>query len=437
MASLNIPSFPSVETLICPKCDWRITSYDLRRSDFFACPSCKSYLGRLKSSEFIVKGKLSPPVLKPVLPLGSTGVLKEIEFKVICYLEKKERNTVYCWREYLLYSPEKEYVTLAEFDGHWSFIGGKDFFPDLAHIGPGGVKVLPYNGSDYRLFNKYAPVVTAMVGEADWDVLNEKIAALEFVAPPFMLVKEKTQSNPQRVDYYLAEYLELQVIAEAFKLDQAVFPVKTGIGAIQPSRYYERWNTLFPVTGIAVVVILLLQLLFTMVVPEQELINDDFDITAVAGSQDNSFKPFITPAFNLGRTSSNIEFTFSSRVDNNWLEATIVLINEESNKTWEVTKGMEYYHGVEDGESWDEGSRETSVLISDLPKGKYHLNVYPASGDQHLSNLYIRAVTNVNMWRNTLITIFLLLIYPAFCWYMMTRFEKKRWDNSDHSPFVN
>ena len=124
-----------------------------------------------------------------------------------------------------------------------------------------------------------------------------------------------------------------------------------------------------------------------------------------------------------------------SFVSNNWLEATVVLVNDKTNETWEVTKGIEYYHGWEDGESWAEGSQSSSIILSEIPRGDYHFNIYTASGDAAQSMVQIKVVSNVTLWRNILLTILVLSLYPIYCWYRMRNFEKKRWMNSDHSPY--
>lgn len=428
--------FKLSETIACSVCRQNIVLYEPAKSEYVVCPSCFSYLHIFTRAETRLNRKLEKPKNAPFLKLGSTTNIHGVDLKVIAYLEKKEAETIYCWREYILTSHNKGYVTLAEFNGHWNFIAGENFLPDYKQPTSYGVSV-DYKGVEYKLFNRYSPKVTAMLGEVDWNVVNEKVKATEYIAPPFMVVKEVINKSQHVTNYYIGEYLTKDEIATVFNLDKNSLPEQIGIGANQPSKAYDRWISSLKITGIAIVAVLLLHLLFGAVKPEKELINEDFLITYDAKAGADAFKSFITPSFVIDDESSNIEFDIASGVDNNWLETTIVLVNEGDNRTWEVSKGIEYYHGVEDGESWSEGSTRESVLLSDIPKGKYHLNVYPSSGDIYRNNLYIKATTNVSMIRNTLITILLLCIFPAICWYLMRNYEKRRWNNSDFSPFVN
>ena len=427
--------FKLSETIACSICKQNIVLYEAAKSKYTVCPSCYSYLHIISTTECRLSKKLDQPEKVLVLKLGSTANIHGTEFKVIAYLEKKEANTSYAWREYILTSPDKGYVTLSEFDGHWNFIAGEDFLPDYKVPVSYGLSI-GYKDVEYKLFNRYTPVVTAMLGEVDWDVVNERIKATEYIAPPFMVVKEVSKANNQ-INYYIGEYLDAEVIADAFKIDKNDLPKQIGIGANQPSKAFDRWTASLKITGIAIILVLLFHLLFNAIKPEMELINDDFLIVYDTKGGPDSFRSFITPSFTLDDESSNIEFEIASSVDNNWLETTIVLVNESDNKTWEVSKGIEYYHGTEDGESWSEGSTKESVMLSEIPKGKYHLNVYPSSGDVFRNNLYIKAVSNVTMWGNTITTILLLCIFPAICWLLMRDYEKRRWNNSDFSPFVN
>jgi hypothetical protein len=446
MATLNKNSFPFAEKVICGECTTEITVYDLEGSEFVCCSNCNTYQQFLTNDKLIVKKKFKKPENQSLLQLGAIGALQGDEFKVIASLEKKEAATRYAWREYILYNFSKGYATLVEFDGHWSLIKGENFFPDLNTVTSDEYRTLTYNNTAFRLFNKYEPVVTAMVGEVDWDIVNEKIDAKEYVAAPQMIVEEENENG--NLSYYLGEYIEPSIIAAAFGIPLELFPSKTGTGAIQPSKFQQQWNSSFTITGIAVIAVLVIHLLFSFLKPEKELIQEDFPLSSstpkvintttyvpIVINDNTEFKPIVTKSFTIDDQSSNIEFEVRSNVDNNWLEATIILVNEGDNRTWQVSKGVEYYHGYEDGSNWSEGSITSNIMVSDIPQGKYHLNIYPVAGDPNQGLLTITAIANSSMWRNTLITALILCLYPLFCWLMMRNFEKKRWFNSDYSPF--
>jgi hypothetical protein len=75
------------------------------------------------------------------------------------------------------------------------------------------------------------------------------------------------------------------------------------------------------------------------------------------------------------------------------------------------------------------------VLLSEIPAGKYHINIYPYAGTRDVSSLFIKVTESVTLWRNVLVTLLLLCLYPLYCWYRMRKFETNRWMNSDFSPY--
>ncbi|MFD1255266.1 DUF4178 domain-containing protein [Mucilaginibacter terrae] len=435
MATHKLTSFPNTEVATCPQCNQSITLYDPAGSEFCVCPNCHSFI-RFIADDYARTQKQAPLIKSdPIIPIGTEGVLKGIPYKVIAYIEKKESATVYAWREYLLYNYEKGYANLAEFDGHWNLVAGKAFYPELEGLGNNSWGFVQYQNIEYKMFNKYTAVITGLIGEFDWDLLSEKIKVTEFIAPPFIIYKELGEPAANKPELYLGEYTEASTIADAFKVDLNRFPDKIGIGANQFSMYYSRWYTVSRVTVFLILAMLAIQLAILLLKPEKVVMDQDFVIGYDSTKAGDDFKSFATPAFMVNDASSAMEINLGSAIDNNWLEATVTLVNEKTNQSWEVTEGVEYYHGYEGGENWSEGSQQTTVLLSSIPAGKYHLNVYPASGNKSLTNLRMAVTTNVTLWMNLFITCLLLCLYPIYCWVRMQNFEKQRWVNSDFSPY--
>ena len=441
MATVNQVSFPTPETIDCPNCRADIKLYDPEGSEFCVCKSCKSFIRFTgMGSRGIVQKQIQPIKDNPVIPLGTEGFLKGYPFKVIAYIEKKEKETVYTWTEYLLYNYKKGYATLAVFNGHWNFIVDKTWEPSLEKAYSNSVTAT-HQGAEYRLFNKYVPVTTALIGEFDWDIISDNPKTNEYIAPPFLLSRESDSPGTKYAQYFWGEYTEPKEIAEAFGLDPNSLPAKEGIGANEASPHAVHFDTLAKYSVLAVMALLVVHIMIKYLKPERELLDDNYDIafdpsgSGSWGGSSYEFKPFLTPSFEQKDGSAPLEIEVRSYVSNNWLEATIILVNDQTNETWEVTKGTEYYHGYEGGESWSEGSSDASIILSEIPEGKYHLNVYPASGDSGQTSLHIRVTSNVTLWRNILLVILVLSLYPVYCWYRMTRFEKRRWKNSDYSPY--
>jgi len=435
MATVNLKAFPFSADVTCPKCSNIITLYDPDGSEYCVCSQCRSFIRFTGSNQAIIQKQAPPVRTEPVLKLGARGVLKGVDFKVIGYIEKKELNSHYAWREYILYNYEKGYATLAEFDGHWNYVVGKEFYADLGALKPNTWDFKEYMDTDFNLYNKYTAVTTALIGEFDWDILTERAQVREYIAPPLMLVLEQGKSGGGG-DFYLAEYTEAKEIAEAFKADPDTFPVRDGIGANQPSLFQNQWEPIKKVTPILILILAVLAFVLSIVNPSTVVMNRNYDMFSDT-TKINEFKPFATPYFEIKGTPAALNILVSSGVDNNWMEANTVLVNEQTNQSWDVTESVEYYHGYEDGESWSEGGQESESLLSHIPPGKYHLNVYPASGDRYRNTVHITVTARPVLWTNFWLILLALLVYPAFCWWRVRSFEKKRWMNSDYSPYVS
>jgi hypothetical protein len=435
MATTSITAFPVSEIVDCPNCDSSITLYDPAGSEFCVCGFCQAYIQFVNEVPKRIK-TLSPLQLKPTIPLGAEGILQDISFKLIGYIEKDEGNSAYPgWREYVLYNYEKGYAILSEYNGHWNLIFDKTYLPNLEKVVYGNGYVV-YDGFEYKLFHKYKPRVLSSLGEFDWDIVKERISTSEFIAAPYIISREVgLGGNNKDINYYFGEYLEPEIIADAFKLDVSLFPAKVDILSNQPSKAYNNWKWSLHTTLYLILALLLIELLVVWAKPEQVLVDSIYNLTYDPDKGVNEFKPFVSSAFKVEDDSSPLEIGISSGLNNNWLETTIVLVNEVTNQTWEVTKGIEYYQGVEDGESWTEGETSAEVLLSEIPKGKYHLNIYTASGDPMRDVLAVKVVSNVTLWRNLLVCILVLCLFPAYTYLKMRSFERKRWSNSDYSPF--
>lgn len=434
MATTSLGSFPQPEELECPSCKGVIKLYDPRGSEYCVCDHCHSFLQFVNEKPLVIK-VLAANALSPVIPLGTAGTLKDISFKVIGYMERKEKDTDYHWAEYVLYNHEKGYATLSEFDGHWNLIFGENFLPELETVKDYSTAV-NYLGTNYKLYHKYTPHTTGASGEFDWNVLAGDINTAEFIAPPFIIAKESTfGSKKKQHEYYRGEYMEPETIAAAFSLDSNLFYAKNGIISNQPSAAYGDLIWSFRFTMYMALAMMIAALMVEFIKPAQILFEDSFSLTYDPDKGPYEFKPLMTPSFEVKDASSFLEIGIRSEVQNNWLETTIVLVNEATNQTWEVTKGVEHYSGIEDGERWTEGETTAKVLLSEIAGGKYHFNIYPASGDPARDSLGLRVTANGTLWRNVFVSLLLIFLFPLINYFRMAAFEKKRWSYSDYSPF--
>jgi hypothetical protein len=131
------------------------------------------------------------------------------------------------------------------------------------------------------------------------------------------------------------------------------------------------------------------------------------------------------------RANSNVRITASAPVDNSWADLDVDLINDQSQEVESVNIPVEYYSGVEDGESWSEGGRSTDATLSALPAGKYTLRVEGTWEKwQTQMPVTVKVEQNVNRGVNFCCAFLVLLIMPALGLIRKISFESGRWKDS-------
>ncbi|MBN8826217.1 MAG: DUF4178 domain-containing protein [Spirosoma sp.] len=412
---------PPSATLNCPKCQTEITYYDVAGSSYYGCPNCHAFFQyEYEKSPYILTA-FSNSASPVVLPIGTEGYLNSQFVRVVGFIHKREAGTTYDWVEYMLFQKDGRYCQLAEYDGHWMFIEptGK-MYQDQANF-------VQTEERQYKIFSRYKAEVINAVGEFDWNLLNdEQLTISEYIQPPYMVVHEQDQ---QRSDWYKARYVKRSELATAFGMAEKSLPPSVGVGAIEPSdANQEAWRATWAITGLALVLILVMQVVLMIVRPSKELINQSYDTQPDSAGVS---KPIITPSFDVqGPTSLLIDLS-ANNLTNHWLELSITLMNEKSGRVYEVSKSLEYYEGVESGESWTEGSRTEEAILSRVPSGRYHMNIYPVSEKNQTISYAVRVRQNKGLGSNLVLFVLLLAIYPIIQVFRRSSFESRRWANSN------
>jgi hypothetical protein len=147
-------------------------------------------------------------------------------------------------------------------------------------------------------------------------------------------------------------------------------------------------------------------------------------------------KSLITPSFDLPGNSDNLAVDLFAPVQNDWMEASIDLVNDATGKTIEFEEGVEYYSGSDSDGPWTEGSTRNNLVLSSVPGGRYHMVVEPSgSGKMPLKNFSLTLRRGVTTWSNFFVALVLLSVYPLCVWCRGRAFEIRRWSESDFSPY--
>ena len=128
----------------------------------------------------------------------------------------------------------------------------------------------------------------------------------------------------------------------------------------------------------------------------------------------------------------NIAISATSDVDNTWVYFEGDLINQDTGLVQPFSLPVEYYHGVEDGETWSEGNKTHTVFLSGVPAGTYTLRLegqweHWEQGSPALSVKIEQGVSHGIYWLLSLIAI---SVVPVFVFFRRLSFEGRRWKDS-------
>jgi uncharacterized protein DUF4178 len=429
----------------CPKCGG---SLDLRAPDEtqrVVCPFCNSLLD-VKEGNLEYLKSLDAVKYQPVIPLGAVGHIQDSDYTVIGFMRRSVKYDItYYWQEYLLYHPRRGFRWLVHSDNHWSLV---------RPVPPGEIKQERadrprFEDRTFRLFADGNSTVVQVLGEFYWKVeVGENVHFQDFIRPPQILSREESyyytgSEKPTKgkrdlpsvtgeINWSLGTYLTVDEIERAFKLKDLKRP--TTIGPNQPFRHrriYWAWGAL-------VLVALLAGAIFFGTGARQTVYDQLHTVVPVASSMETRVI-FDGP---LEITANrNIHVTVEADVINSWVYVDGDLFNEEPEGPGLVqgfALPVEYYSGIEGGESWSEGSRVNDVYLSALPEGKYTLRM-EVQWEKYSQPQSIRVtiVQDDPRLLNLILLLILISIVP-FCvmvWHLF--FEMRRWQDSDYNPYAD
>jgi hypothetical protein len=121
----------------------------------------------------------------------------------------------------------------------------------------------------------------------------------------------------------------------------------------------------------------------------------------------------------------------------------MMLIDEKTERAGYVGIGAEFYTGQSSDGSWREGSKQASVVVSEVPNGTYLLQVKPDPGQATQSwkgqarpykgRLTLKITRDPPLWRWPILSFLVILAIPVFVHVRHHAFETKRWSESDHA----
>jgi hypothetical protein len=412
-------------SLQCPNCAGPLELTVPDQTERVGCPYCESLLDVENGNLKYLKA-LKPPANAPqfVAPIGAEGTFADgVKYKIIGAMVRSVtiEGTKYFWHEYLLYNPSIGFRWLVHSDNHWNFVEPVNV-ADVEQIGGIGYgSTAKYNGTTFKIFQDAKAVVEFVKGEFYWRVeQGETVRAVDYVAAPLMLSQERA---PGEVNWSLGKYLTNEEVESAFGISG--LPRPWGIAPNQPftGQFYYTWGAL-PLLLLFVVAIFMIP--FTGF--SSTVLNQSIMLPPLV----NATTPQVafSQPFDL-KANRNVRITASAPVNNSWADLDVDLINEQSQEVESIGIPIEFYSGVEDGESWSEGGQFQNMTVSSLPAGKYTLRIEGTWQNwQAQMPIQIKVDQGVNRGVNFVCAMLILLIVPVVGLIRKMTFESRRWSES-------
>ncbi len=420
-----------IRALTCPNCGAVVQMRGFAHTLSVTCESCRSVLDTSTGDAATLAKVQAQYKVQPLIPLGSRGKFDGITFEAIGFEQRytiADGETFY-WQEYVLFHPYQGFRYLSESSGHWNYIRPTEVLP-------GGTFHKSYEGHVYRPFQKAVARTGFVIGEFPWRVeIGEAVTMTDYVAPPNILSSE---SNAFETTWSAGRYMTSDEIWKTFNL-KGDSPKLSGVYANQPNPHDGKPAASFKMFGMFFAIALAALILIAMTHKSEPVYTGSFRFDPSAQSDQSS----VSPDFELtGSHSTAVHIESRAAVSQNWIYLQMALVNRATNESFDFGETLSYYSGVDQGESWSEGSSKQGTTVHNVPPGRYYIRIDPErereAGEArdalgHVIDYRVAVFQGATNYGLFFIVILLLLPPPIIAWLRYRSFENKRWSESDMS----
>jgi hypothetical protein len=369
----------------------------------------------------------------PIIPIGTVGELLGVQYTVIGFMQRSVTfDQKYFWEEYLLYNPQVGFRWLVRSDDHWNFVQSVP----LGEVLDNG-RTVRFGGKSFKLYQDTPATVEFVAGEFYWKVTyGEKVYAADFISPPLMLSREISMSPGQQpgnapmtgeVNWSLGTYVRREEVEKAFNVSDLPRP-----GTVAPNQPFL-YKNIYKYWALMLVAALVMSIFFAIISPDRKVFEQTYTLEPLKNADDSQVR-FSEP-FEL-RSRQNIRISAAANVDNSWVDIQGDVINNDTNESQGFAVPIEYYHGVEDGESWTEGKAGDNTYLSAMPAGQYILGLdIRWEKIQQPMTVTVKVEQGVMSGGYLILAMFLLSLPPFLVMIYHFNFSAKRWKDSDFSPY--
>lgn len=427
LTSLREVNYPG-KKFICTECNHENTVMNYPYAQSWGCENCKAVFNLVNTEQVKMVDRVTQ-VIGMNISLGKILTLSGTTYTVVGFVCKEDPNGRYGrWQEYTLYNQQKGYAFLNESDGHWILLKETLLAPSIENLKR---QVFCYEDKTFRLYSKYNYNIIYAVGEFPGNIFNDSQTkyAYDFICPPEMWSAE--QNNDEGLTWFHGSHVNRKILK---KQTGGRLPIKIGTGMLQPGASVEI-PVLVRTTLVLLLAVICIHVFFGMASNKKVLLDQEFSMNDTVNAQ-----TFMTDRFELKKWKSNLELELYAPVDNSWFEVGATLVNVATGDEYSIQQGVEYYHGYTDGENWSEGDQYETAYLDRIPSGTYFLKIdgirdAGVIGYEKVSSFHVKVIYDVPMFRNLVLTILTLLLYPVIVVWTSNTVERGRWFGSPYSRY--
>lgn len=361
----------SPRSIQCGSCGGGLSVKD-ERAELVVCDYCGSHL-ELSGTELKVLGRGAEG--KPDLPLslGDSFRWEGARYEVVARMVQADEDDAYDQTlQFLLYNPRRGVLWLDEYEGHWSISWTSHVMADPAepfHLRPGD-SVNTYDGGSWTVGEVGVTVLKYVDGALPWRArIGDRVEYCEASnADGEQLAVERVAGE---IEINRGRPLTSKEMTRA--LGRKASTVHVASGVEESAAVRKRWYIILMAAALVAAAVNGGMALYAMT-RGTTVLEQAFGPAELSGEVVS--RPFqVAAADNLIRVNVRAQ-----GLDNEWMVVDFALVEGEDKVIHTGESTLEYYHGVEDGESWSEGDFSEPAYIRVPKAGTYSLLVKGGSG---------------------------------------------------------
>jgi ribosomal protein S27E len=343
-------------------------------SQLVVCEYCGSHL-EVSGEELKILGKGPDQQWQFPLALGDSFRFKGARFEIIARLaliEDGDRNEL--TRQYLLFHPRRGSMWLSEYLGHYDLSTTTHVMPvEGPFAKKKGDLVRTHDQREWLAVENGMYQVAYVDGALPWVArIGDLVAYAEFTSKDGSGALYEVEAHGDEIEYGRGERLTVAQVRSAtgkHDLPEPSFELEDVVARIKDYRW------LLAVAAVALVINGLLWLVSLGM--GRTVLKQRLSAAALTGES-------LSDPFTVAKDGGVVKVDLSCpSLDNAWMAVDLAFVTADDMVVHATDEDIEYYHGVEGGESWSEGSRSTSVYVKLPKRGHYRLLLHAvgASGE--------------------------------------------------------